>query len=68
VKKSEILELKTALIDTSVEAAATMMAASEIVKKAQDGQYRLCYVSSKLDLDKFNLSAFNRLMILAFIL
>ena len=68
MKKSEIREFITVLIDTSVEAVATVKAASEIVKKARDGQYRLCYVSSKLDVDKFNLSAFNRLMILAFIL
>ena len=66
MKQSEIKELQTDLVDKSGWAVTTMKAASEVAKKGIDGQYSLCYVSSKLDLDKFNLSAFNRLVILSF--
>ena len=64
MKDSEINELQMSLIAESEDAVKTMRTASKVAKKGMAGQYRLCYGSSKLDLDKFNLSAFNRLTIL----
>ena len=51
MKPSEIKELKTALDGSSEEAIATMKAADKVIRKGIDGQYILCSVSSKLDLD-----------------
>ena len=68
MKESELHELQTALTNASEEVVATMKAVTEVAKKGKHGQYRLCYLSSKLGLIKLKLSISNRLVILSFIL
>ena len=68
MKESELDDMQTELVSASEEALTTMKALTEVAKKGKRGQYRLCFLSSKLDLIKFNLSISNRLMILTFML